>query len=35
MMIEPLLRNGTMGRTDDTATKISRIARKYAEDIMK
>lgn len=35
MMIEPLLRNGTMGRTDDIATKVSRIARKYVEHIMK
>lgn len=35
MLIEPLLRNGTIGRTDDIAEKVSRIARKYAEDIMK
>lgn len=35
MLIEPLLRNGIQGRTDDTARKIARIAGKYAADIMK
>lgn len=35
MLIEPLLRNGTIGKTDDIAAKVSRIAGKYAEDIMK
>lgn len=35
MMIEPLLRNGINERTDEIALKVNRIARKYAEDIMK
>lgn len=35
MLIEPLLRNGTMERTDDIAMKVKRIDGKYAEDIMK
>lgn len=35
ILIDPLLRNGVQGRTDDTAGKIARIAGKYAADIMK
>lgn len=35
MMIEPLLRNGTKGRTDDIAIKVNCIAKKYAEDMIK
>ena len=35
MLLEPLLRNGTQGRTDDTAMKAERIARQYAGNIIK
>lgn len=35
MLLEPLLRNGTQGRTDDTAMKAERIARQYAGNIRK
>lgn len=35
MLIEPLLRNGTQGRTDVTAKTVERIARKYTQDILK
>ena len=35
VMIEPLLRNGLEGRSDDMAVKTGRIAKRYAGDIKK
>ena len=34
-MIEPMLVNGLQGRTDDVAGIVSRIAERYAGDILK
>ena len=34
-MIEPILINGLQGRTDDAAKIVSRIAERYAGDILK
>ena len=35
MLIEPLLRNGLHGRTDNTAKKVEYIAKRYTENIRK
>lgn len=35
MLIEPLLRNGLQGRTDNTAKKVEYIAKRYTENIRK
>ena len=35
VMIEPMLINGLQGRTDDVAKIVGRIAKRYAEDILK
>ena len=35
MLIEPLLRNGIQGRTDNTAVKVEHIAKQYAGNIRK
>ena len=35
IMIEPILINGLQGRTDDVAKIVSRIAERYAGDILK
>lgn len=35
MLIEPLLRNGLQGRTDNIAKKVEYIAKRYTENIRK